>query len=667
LETAVELLEAVIAQKKNGETREQQKVAVAEIDAAIANSTNLLVEAGTGSGKTLSYLVPAIHQGARVVVATATKQLSEQIANIDIPFLQKTIAKVAPERKFKATLLKGRENYYCLAKAEESSRLSRQAETLFGSEDMGTIKSANDNAATAVQMAKEIKALTDWAETTKTGDRSDAPPVSDQIWRQYSSTTAECPGRNVCPLASMCYAERARDMAKEAQVVLTNHAVVGHDLVSEGESVYGDRDVFIFDEIHELDNYLTNAWGTQLSANSLKDALKLFRSFSDLKENDVEDFERTVKKFNPVAKNIPEGRIQGEHKLLGELLSRIYKAVTRVSTTASKFARDSEENERKRKLATQVTKRADEILQSCQLLMDTSVETVRWAKVTEESITLNAAPLRIGPKLQQSLASRDATMIGTSATITVGGDFQIPVHNLGLDLSSTPYKTMRLTSPFDYRKQAMIYIPPADTFPAPIGPERYEHTEAVKEGALKLVKASDGRALILCTTSYAVKDISDYLKKKLPKFHILAQGDAPNSQLIDEFTNNEESVLIATMGMWQGVNVEGASCSLVIMDKIPFKPMNDPLAEAQREWAEENGRNGFMDVYVASAATMLAQGAGRLVRTKSDRGVIAVFDTRLITKRYGKELIKSLPPAKIFQDEKIVVGALERLVAQLKK
>lgn len=666
MENAVELLEAVIAEKPNGETREQQKVAVTEIEHAIKENENLLIEAGTGSGKTLSYLVPAVQQGARVVVATATKQLSEQIINIDIPFLQKTIRKVAPEKKFKATLLKGRENYFCLAKAEENIRLGKQAETLFGMDDdvVGTGKISTKEANV---MAKEIKSVVDWSDDTKTGDRSEAPAVSDQVWRQYSSSTAECPGRNVCPLASQCFAEKARDMAKEAQVVLTNHAVVAHDLMVEGEGVFGERDVYIFDEIHELENYLTNAWGTSLSAKSLKDASKLFRSFSEIKDKDLDDFDAAVKKFNPVAKHLPEGRLQGENKLLGELMTRIYSTVSRISQTATKFVRDSEADERRRKISAQIVKRAEEILNSTQLLLDSSIDTVRWVKITEDMISLNAAPLRVGPKLQEALTEKGLTMIGTSATITVGGDFMIPVHNLGLDLSTTPYKTSRLSSPFDYKKQAMIYIPKEENFPAPVGPERIEHTEAVKETSFKLIKAADGRTLLLCTTSYSVRDIATFLRKKLPKMNILAQGEAPNSQLIDEFTNDEKSVLIATMGMWQGVNVEGASLSLVIMDKIPFKPMNDPLAEAQSEWANNNGRNGFMDVYVASAATMIAQGAGRLVRTRNDRGVIAILDTRLVTKRYGSALIKSLPPAKIFQDEKIILDALTRLSTQLGK
>lgn len=664
--SSVELLEAVITHKANGETREQQKVAVEEIEKSISKQQNLLLEAGTGSGKTLAYLVPAIFLRTRVVVATATKQLSEQIIDIDIPFLSRTINRILPNKKFKATLLKGRENYYCLAKEDEAVKLNKEALTLFGEDNM--IESADDNSTSAkgYQIAKEIKELTEWARTTKSGDRSEAPPVSDKVWRQYSSTTAECPGRNICPFASQCFSELARDKAKDAQVVLTNHAVVAHDLANPGESVFGDRDVFIFDEIHELENYLTSAWGTQLGVNKLKDLAKLYRSFKDLKDEDVNDFEKIIKKFNPVVKNIPAGRIEGEHKLLGELLSRIYTIVTRISVIANKFTKDTEENDKKRALASQVSKRSEELLESCKLLMDTSHNTVRWVNIIDETILLNAAPLQVGPRLQEALHDRDATMIGTSATITVGGEFGIPVHNLGFDVSNYPYSTVRLTSPFDYGKQAMIYIPDPEIFPAPVGAERFEHSEAVKKETLQLLKASKGRALILCTTSFAVRELSDFLTKKLPSFHILAQGDAPNSQLISDFTNFEESVLIATMGMWQGVNVEGAACSLVIMDKIPFKPMNDPLAEAQRDWAESQGRNGFMDVFVASAATMLAQGAGRLVRNKTDKGVIAVLDTRLLTKPYGRELLKSLPPAKIFNKLNLVVDALERLVLQMK-
>jgi ATP-dependent DNA helicase DinG len=610
---------------------------------------------------TLSYLVPVVFHGSRAVVSTATKQLSEQIIKVDVPFLEKAIAEVAPTKKFKATLLKGRENYYCHAKGDESAKLSSEANSLFGLMDMENTKTANKTTLKGAEMAKEISSIEKWADKTRTGDRSEAPAVSDQTWRQFSSNTSECPGRSVCPFGSVCFAERARDDAKDADVVVTNHAVVAHDLMNDGDSVFGERELFIFDELHEVDNYLTNAWGTKLSSAILKTTHGVFKQLGELKDSDVDEFEKLGKKFNPVTKTIAEGLIQTEQPILKELLNRLYSTSTRIAMQAGKVVNDKDENERKRKMASVVAKAAGNISDSAQLLMDDSISTVRWVSIQEEAVVLNAAPLRVGPQLQQALEARDATMVGTSATVTVSGSFDIPIHNLALDVSTTPYKTVDLDSPFNYKKQAMMYIPDQNSFPAPIGANRLEHGEAVKTEAADLIEALGGRTLSLHTTTFAANDNAKFLRKKFPKMNILLQGDAPPSQLIEQFKNDEKSVLVATMGMWHGLDVPGPSLSLVIMDKIPFKPMSDPLSLARQAWAEQTGRNGFMDVYVADANTMLAQGAGRLVRALTDKGVIAIFDTRLMSKPYGRSMLKSLPAAKIFQNKKLVIEALQRL------
>ena len=300
--------------------------------------------------------------------------------------------------------------------------------------------------------------------------------------------------------------------------------------------------------------------------------------------------------------------------------------------------------------------------EAAKMLLDDGPDTVRWMKNNEEDVrSLHAAPLRVGPKLQDALADRGSFMIGTSATIRVSGGFEIPVHNLELESSTNGYKTFALGSPFDYKKQAFMYIPNPDTFPAPVGKERLEHTKAVQQETLDLIKASGGRALCLFTTSYASREAGEIIRAAFPKLNVYIQGEAPNQQLIEAFQQDQTSVLVGTMGLWHGLDVPGPSCTLVIMDKIPFKPMNDPLSVARQKWAEENGRNGFMDVYVADANVMLAQGAGRLIRSTVDKGVVAILDTRLITKRYGQEMLKSLPRMMIFSDKQKVLGGLERL------
>lgn len=657
IDTARELLLSILQLKEGAEIRPQQEQAVDEINEALKQHSNLVLESPTGSGKTLSYMIPLIFNETHAVVSTATKQLSEQIVNIDIPFLEKAVKEINPAMSFQSALLKGRENYYCLAKENDSKILDEEVNSMFILDDEPDQNSGSSKIAT------EIKQLKDWADRTKTGDRSEAPAVSDKVWRQFSSNSTECPGRKLCPFAKNCFSEKAREKAKDADIVITNHAVVAHDLIQEENSLLGDRETYVFDELHELDDYLTNAWGVSLSAKQLKDGTKTFKSLPAVSRKDVEEFDTLARKFNPTLKNVDAGLLTSTPNALEDLLNRLYNVTGRISIVADKQANDKDSGEGVRKIASAVAKKATEISEAAAMLNDDHYSIVRWVKENDETNdkTMYAAPLRNGPKLQEALSSKEANMVGISATIRVQGSFEIPVHNLALDESSTAFKTVALSSPFDYPKQAMIYIPKPEDFPAPVGKERKEHSEAVSELLAEEVEAMGGRTLALFTTAYAASFNAKFLRKRFPKMTILAQGDAPLSQLVDEFKTNERSVLVATMGMWHGLDVVGASLSNVFIDKIPFPPMDDPLSLARQNWSAENGRNGFMDVCVAEANIKLAQGVGRAIRSKSDKAVITIADVRLRTKPYGKAMLKSLPDAKIFGDKDKVLAAMNRL------
>lgn len=609
---------------------------------------------------TLSYLIPLIITGKRAVISTATKQLSEQITKEDIPLLQKMVSQISPDKVISSALLKGRENYFCHKKNDEAKKLDDDANTLFGNAEVGLPSSGK-----AKQMVKEIGNLSNWAQKTKTGDRSEAPAVSDDTWRQYSSTSAECPGKQTCPFGDICFAEAAREKAKKANVVITNHAVVAHDLMADSV-LLGDREAFIFDELHELDNYLSSAWGTRLTAKMVKDSHKTLKQFMELGEKEIEEIERIGKKLDKGLLTLEEGLIESMPNELTRLLTSLNAATTRISMASSRKLQDANVSEPIKNVVSVIKKKADEIMSSTMLLLDDSIQTVRWVAVQDEVPSLYAAPLLVGPALQSALKKRGAIMIGTSATITVAGSFDIPVHNLDLD-NTEKFKTIALGTPFDFGKQAMMYIPDPNDFPAPTGAERKEHTEAVKVAAKKLVGAMGGRALVLSTTTFGARSIGEYLRKSFPKQTILVQGEAPPAQLIESFKADEKSVLVATMGMWHGLNAPGQTCSLIIIDKIPFKPMDDPLSVARQRYADESGRSGFMDVYVAEANVMLAQGVGRLIRSKTDKGIVAILDTRLMSKTYGKSMLKSLPPMKIFSKESIVVDAAKRLAANYAK
>lgn len=606
---------------------------------------------------TISYLVPLIQTGQRAVVSTATKQLSEQAINTDLPVLDAALKKIAPEKRVKSALLKGRENYFCVKKAADSSKLEDAANTLFGS-------TMDDNSVSlsSKEKAAEIKALLEWVQETQTGDRSEAPPVSDLIWAQYSVSSAECVGRSVCPFGSECFAEIARDKAKAADIVVTNHAVVAHDMVGEDSTVLGERDVYVFDELHELDNYLSSAWGGKLTAKMLKDVVKHIKAVPELDQNDVEEVERISKVFDERITRLDAGLLREPPKQYTTFLSNLHNIVAKVAAIVAKKMLDKGLSESKRSVFSLVSKRTSELMNTLSLLLDDSPEVVRWVEHKDDgTASLHAAPLRIGPRLQEALHERDAIMVGTSATITVAGSFDVPIHNLALQSSVAEYKTVALPSPFDYPKQAMMFIPLEGDFPEPIGAERKEHAKAVVEWTNDFVQAAGGRALFLSTTMFGARAAAEYLRKKNPKMNILLQGDAPHPQIVQQFKDDETSVLCATMGMWHGLDTPGPTNILTIIDKIPFKPVDDPLSVARQDYAKSIGRNGFMDVYVAEANVMLAQGVGRLIRAKSDKGVVVILDTRLRTKRYGSAMLESLPGMKIFPSKEVIIKSLTNL------
>lgn len=616
----------------------------------------------------VAYLIPAIVSGAKCIVSTATKQLSEQLINKDVPFLKKALQDTdSPVKHFNAALLKGRDNYYCLYKEAESSRLDSEYE-----EPGSSVKSSKTD---ANKIAVEMRYLKSWAAKTDTGDRAEAPEsISDKVWRQYSSNSSECVGKNLCPFGSACYAEYAREKAKDADIVITNHAMVAHDMISE-TSTLGEREILIVDEIHEFDKYVTDAWGATLTISLIQDASRSLKKVEDMVglPNDEFSVSLALNKIADTLKKaldaVDRGRIGTPQGSLKQLLSDLRVHASKASAAIGQKMGDKKGNDETKGDLMTVRKKLDNVIEAVDSLMTDSNEIVKWISETgnkENPIKqLQAAPLRIGPKLQAQLREKNMTMVGTSATIRVAGSFEIPMHNLGFDTVPN-IKTFALPSPFDFKKQAMLFIPDSN-FPAPVGQDRREHGEAVKAYSFELIKAMNGRAMVLTTTSYGVRDISEYLRKKLPNNTVLAQGDMPNSQLVERYRDDEHSVLVATMGLWHGLDVSGSTSSLVIIDKIPFRPMNDPLFEARREYADDQGRDGFNDVFVSDANVMLTQGLGRLIRRKSDKGVVAILDTRLIDKKYGREMIASFPPISVFRDKDKVVAACERLAQSYDK
>lgn len=656
---AEKVLKEITAQLEGAEVREQQITAVSKIASCLEKPTHLLFSGPTGSGKSLSYLIPAILSGKKVVVSTATKQLSEQLINKDIPFIKKALQNSSsPIKDFSAALLKGRDNYYCLHREAESDALDSK----FDDGSSGEKTRSNP-------VAVEIKYLRTWADKTKTGDRSEAPElVSDKVWKQFSVNSTDCIGRGLCPFGDICFSEIAKENARNADIVVTNHAVVAHDLISESSSL-GERSVFIFDEVHELDRYFSDAWGSELSPGLIKEAgksLKTVESILNLPDNEFAislSFDKASSVLKEALSVVEPGLIDAPYGELRKLLGEVRVNASTASNAIYKAGLEKNVGDDIKQMFSTVRKKIDSLIESVDSLMNDSKEVVKWIESADKeglNKVIKTAPLRIGGKLQDKLEELDAIMIGASATIKVAGRFDIPKHNLGFD-TVLNLEILDLTSPFDYKKQAMLYIPD-DSFPAPVGADRKDHSEAVKALSREMITALNGRAMVLVTTSYEVRDVAEYLRKTTSN-NIYAQGDMPNAQLIEKYRQDEHSVLVGTMGLWHGVDISGSTSSLIIISKIPFRPMNDPLFEARRNYADSIGRDGFMDVFVADANVMLTQGFGRLIRRRSDKGVIAILDTRLMSKKYGREMLASFPEIGVFRDKKKVINALERLAS----
>lgn len=618
----------------------------------------------------LAYIVPAAMSGQRVLISTATKQLSEQILRDDLPLVAETI-KDTLGRELVYSLLKGRQNYLCLQRKNELISLDEQAPD----EQEGLFDAPAPRASPMRPTSEDIAHLNEllkWADETPTGDRSDAPPVPDKVWDEVSTDAGGCPGARICIYADDCFAEKAREQAKLSDIVVTNHAQVGQDL-NTGSSLFGDWDVLVADEVHELRHYLSSAWGTDLNARLLGTELKnLFRRVPTKKSTeaitDLSDVILTdVALLEASIDTLPGGLLSD---LPEDISVTIESIVARLGTVIDvlKAATVGNGPSKQTVLIESLAAKAIDLRGN---LHEAGGEitpgvTVRWVEKGwgTNASTMKTAPLWVGPQLMETLGSR--TMIATSATITVNNSFDSFITAMAwdkppsADVGARDYTALDVGTPFDYPKQGMLYIPNPKTFPAPTGKDRVAHTEAVLDTITSLITAAGGRTLALFTTRKAANAAAEHLRDTITT-PVLAQGDAPPSQLIDEFTHNETTTLCATMGFWHGVNTPGASCSLVIMDKIPFAPMDDPLMSSQRQYVDDAGRSGFDEVFVAEAAIMLAQGAGRLIRSGTDRGVVAILDPRLRTTRYGTSLIRSLPPMRTFDDQSVVEGALRRL------
>lgn len=643
------ILDLAVSSIADAEPRPQQVQMCGEVADALATGQSLLCQAGTGTGKTLALLAAAVTSGKRVAIATATKALGQQVTTVDIPCLVEAVT-AAGYKAPTVALLKGRSSYVCLSRLEESVALGSRADDAGdGLFDVPSVANVHPDT------NPRITTFMQWAQKTATGDRADAPPVPSHVWSSVSTDAAGCSGAK-CVAYQRCHAENARRAARQSDIVVTSHAMLAIELGSD-QGLLGDVDAFIVDEAHEFSRYCSSAWGVTVAAAALTDAVaavKRLRAAGAQIPDGVEDaIVGDVLALESVCSELPAGRLL---ELPGPLESVLASLSDRFAATARACAALLDvQDAPDQGLVTAagiVTDRADDV---AGFLASDGTQWVRWVDVNAGPGSLRAAPLQVGPLLTQNRDQR--ALIAVSATLAVGGNFRGTAAELGIPGA----RCVDVGTPFDYRKQMLLHVPGPE-FPAPVGKDRTEHFAAVVDRLITLVAAADGRTLALFTTSAGAERAAELLRAAAPPgVNVIGHTDGPAESLTAQFAADERSVLVGTAGFWAGLSVPGPSCVCVVIEKIPFPPFTDVLNAARMDAA---GSSGFTDVCVHHAALMLAQGAGRLIRTGSDRGVLAVLDPRLLTKGYGPALLASLPNAPRNSDVQVAVAGLRRLAAE---
>ncbi|MFD6416524.1 ATP-dependent DNA helicase [Streptomyces sp. NPDC060194] len=625
-----ELLHAAVT-AVGGSERTGQVTMAETVAAAIDDGSHLLIQAGTGTGKSLGYLVPALAHGERVVVATATLALQRQLVQRDLP---RTVDALQPllRRRPNFAMLKGRSNYLCLHRLHEGMPQDEE-DGLFDQFEA---------AAPTSKLGMDLLRMRDWADETETGDRDDLTPgVSDRAWNQVSVSSRECLGASKCAYGAECFAEMSRERAKLADVVVTNHALLAIDAI-EGAPVLPSHEVLIVDEAHELVGRVTGVATGELTPGQVNRAVR--RAAKLVNEKAADQLQTAAETFERLMELALPGRLETVPEDLGYALMALRDAsrtvISAIGSTRDKSVQD-EDAVRKQALAAveSVHDVAERITQGSEW------DVVWYERHDRFGASLRVAPMSVSGLLREKLFT-DRSVVLTSATLKLGGDFNGVGASLGLapegvtgpeDDPFPTWKGLDVGSPFDYGKQGILYVAKHLAQPGREG----TRTDMIDELA-ELIEASGGRTLGLFSSMRGAQAAAEALRGRLP-MPILLQGEDTLGELIKKFAADPETCLFGTLSLWQGVDVPGPSCQLVIMDRIPFPRPDDPLMSARQKAVEEAGGNGFMAVAATHAALLMAQGAGRLVRATGDRGVVAVLDPRLATARYGSYLRASLP------------------------
>ena len=651
--TVPEVLGAAV-QALGGQQRDGQVAMAEAVASALTDRQHLLVQAGTGTGKSLAYLVPSLLHRDRVVVATATLALQHQLVERDIPRLVEAVAQSHPEVDVSYAVLKGRSNYACLHRVRSGVP-----------DDQGTLVDVPEGS-----MGKKVLELRAWAEqqaeTKGSGERDAAPRHTDREWRQVSVGHRDCLGASKCPFGQECFVEVAREQAHRSHLVVTNHSLLAIDAI-EGVPMIPDYDAVVIDEAHELVSRVTQAATDELSPFDVDRAARRSQRHVDASgaSNPADDLADAGDTLATAMAEAQPGRFDDVPQALADALVLVRDAA-RACLSAYPREKESGEGDAGRQ---QAKGSVQEVFTTADRMAAGATADVLWLSdggQTRQPRRLHVAPLQVwGPMRDKLLA--DKTVVFTSATLRLGGDFGAVATSLGMKPAEelaepaegvVPWRGLDVGSPFDYGRQAILYV--ARHLPPP---GRDGLVKAQLDEIVELVDAAEGRTLGLFSSRRAAEAAAEVVRERLPHLTTLAQGDAQLPELAKQFVGDPHTCLFGTLSLWQGLDVPGETCQLVLIDRIPFPRPDDPLMSARAKAADQAGRNGFMEVSATHAALLLAQGAGRLIRTTTDRGVVAVLDPRISTARYGGFLKASLPPMWPTTDPALVRSALARLAA----
>jgi ATP-dependent DNA helicase DinG len=608
----------------------QQQMAVA-VSEAIADRAALVVEAGTGTGKTFAYLLPALVGGVRTLVSTGTKALQDQLFHRDLPRLLAAL-KLTP----KVALLKGRANYLCLHRLDIAG---------------------NDGMIQRREELQQLRQIRAWAAKTREGDRAELSSVPEDapIWAQATSTSDNCIGAE-CPFLEECHVVRARRKAQAADLVVINHHLLFADMALKQEGfaeLLPGAELIVLDEAHQMVATATQFFGISLTArqlielgrDSLREAGEISGALAALR-SPIDFLEQAVRVLRLALESVPtRGAWQEltEQYQVTDALTELGRAVETLEAALKELEDASPGMESCAVRAEQLAARLQMLLSDdSTMAVDlptpehavAPIERVRWYECRGRGFALNSTPLEVAAQLRAFRANSGAAWVLTSATLAVGERFDHYLTASGFDDA----RTLQLDSPFDYPNQAMLLLP--QNLPEPNSPG---HTQAVVQLSLPLIRASGGRCFLLFTSHRALREAADRLRGAL-EFPLFVQGEAPRHQLLEDFRASGNGVLLGAASFWEGVDVRGEALSLVIIDRLPFAQPDDPLARARANALSRRGLSPFRDLSLPEAVLALKQGAGRLIRDVDDRGVLVLCDPRLRSKSYGRVFLDSLPP-----------------------